>query len=126
MEGYLDYRWLPGTIRRQDPKGLIAAHFRRLGLTTSYRHETHPDDSLFEDVKGFEDVIIRIQLKHILEDKIATLGQDPEIDQLEWRRQCFETQTNKKTKRTDKGDQERGEDSGKQQEQGNLDNPSSE
>lgn len=110
----MDYRWLPGTIRHHDPKGLIAAHFRRLGLTTPYRCETRPDDSLFEDIKGFEDVIIRMHLKHILEDKIATLGQDPEIDRLEWRRKCFKMQTSKKTKGVDKGNQEKGEDSSKQ------------
>ena len=90
LEGYLDYRWLPDTIRHHDPKGLIATHFRRLGLTTTYRHETHPKDFLFEDVNGFEDVVVRMRLKHIPEDRIATLGQDPEIDRLEWRRQCFE------------------------------------
>ena len=84
LEGYLDYRWLTSTILRHDPKGLIATHFRRLGLTTTYRHETYPNDFLFQDVKGFEDTIIRMRLKHIPEDKIATLGQDPKIDRLEW------------------------------------------
>ena len=59
-------------------------HFRRLGLTTTYRHETCPEGFLFEDVKGFEDTIIRMRLKHIDEDKIATLGHDLEIDRLEW------------------------------------------
>ena len=90
LEDYLDYKWFPTTIRRHDPKGLIAAHFRKLGLTTTYKHETRLEDFLFEDVKGFEDAIVRIRLKHIPEDRIATLGQDPEVDQLEWRRQCFE------------------------------------
>ena len=71
----------------------------------------------------FEDVIVKMHVKHIAEDKIATLGQDLEIDWLEWQRQCFETQTSKKTKGTDKEDQESGEDSGKQQEKGKLDNP---
>ena len=113
LESYLDYRWLPDTIPCHDPKGLIAAHLRRLGLTAPYRHETRLDDSLFEDVKRFEDAIIRIHLKHIPEDKIATLGQDPEIDRLEWRRQCFEMQTRKKTKGVDEDDQEQGKDSGK-------------
>ena len=80
LEGYLDYRWLPNTIQHHDPKGLIAAYFRRLGLTTTYRHETHPEDFLFEDVKGFVDAIFRMCLKHIPEDRITTLGQDPEID----------------------------------------------
>lgn len=58
LEGYLYYRWLPGTVRHHDPKGLIKAHFKRLGLTTPYIHETFPDDSLFEDVKSFEDTVI--------------------------------------------------------------------
>ena len=84
LEGYLDYRWFPSIIRHHDPKGLIAAHFRRLGLTTAYKHETHPDDFLLEDVKGFEYDIIRMCLKHIPEDKIATLGQDLKIDRFEW------------------------------------------
>lgn len=84
LEGYLDYIWFPGTIWRHDTKGLIVAHFRRLGLTTTYRHEIRPDYFLFEDVKGFEDAIVRMRLKHIPEDKIATLGQDPKIDRLEW------------------------------------------
>ena len=91
LEGYLDYRWLPSTIWRHGPKVLIVAHFNRLGMTTTYRHETRPNDFLFEDVKRFEDVIIKIHLKHIPKDKIATLGQDPEIDRLEWRTQCFKT-----------------------------------
>lgn len=89
LEGYLDYIWLPGTICRHNPKGLIVAHLRRLGLTTSYKHETSSDDSLFEDVKIFEGVVIWMCLKRILEDQITTLDQDPEVDQLEWRRQCF-------------------------------------
>jgi hypothetical protein len=71
LEGYLDYRWLPGTIQWYDPKGLIAAHFRRLGLTTSYRHKTRPDDSPFQYVKGFEDIVIRMHLKYISEDIIV-------------------------------------------------------
>jgi hypothetical protein len=50
MEGYLDYKWLPGTIRWHEPKGLIGTHFRRLGLTTPYRHEARLNDFLFEDV----------------------------------------------------------------------------
>ena len=36
MEGYLDYRWFPSTMWHHGPKGLIAAHFRRLCLTTTY------------------------------------------------------------------------------------------
>lgn len=80
MEGYLDYRWLPSTIRHHHPKGLIAAHFKRLGLTTTYRHKTCPEGFLFEDIKGFEDVVIIMHLKHIPKDRIASLGQDPEID----------------------------------------------
>lgn len=63
MEVYLDYKWLPDTIWRHDPKGLIATNFKRLGLTTTYRHETCPEYFLFEDVKGFEDVIVRMHLK---------------------------------------------------------------
>ena len=47
LEGYLDYRWLTDTVRRHDPKGLIGAHFRRLRLTTTYKHENCPNDSLF-------------------------------------------------------------------------------
>lgn len=38
LEDYLDYRWLPTTIRRHDLKGLIAAHFKKLGLVMQYRH----------------------------------------------------------------------------------------
>ena len=74
LEGYLDYRWLPSIIQHHDPKGLITTHFMRLGLTTPYKHETHPDDFLFEDVKGFEDAIVRMHLKHIPKDKITTMG----------------------------------------------------
>ena len=64
-------------------------------------------------------------LKHIPEDKIATLGQDPDIDRLEWQRQCFEAQTNKKTKESDKEDKEKDKDVGERQEQGKPNNPSS-
>lgn len=80
LEGYLDYKWLPGTIWRHDPKGLIVTHYKRVGLTTSYIHETRLDDFLFEDIKGFEDAIIKMHLKQIPKDKIATLVQDPEIN----------------------------------------------
>ena len=86
LEDYLDYRWLPDTIRHHDPKGLIKAHFRRLGLTTMYMHEMHLDDSLFKDIKASEYTIIKMRLRHIPEERMATLGHDPEVDQLEWRR----------------------------------------
>lgn len=86
------------------PQGSDRDTFRRLGLITLYRHETCPDDSLFEDVKWFEYAIVRMRMKQIPEDKITTLGQDPKIDRLEWRRQWFEMQTSKKTKGADKGD----------------------
>ena len=92
MEDYLDYRWLPTSVQHHYPKGLIVAHFWRLGLTTSYRHETLPDDSLFKDVKRFEGAIVRMWLRHIPEEQIVFLGQDPKVDQLEWQRQCFVTQ----------------------------------
>ena len=84
LEGYLDYRWLTSIVHRHDPKGLLGAHFKTLGLTTAYKHENHPDDSLFEDVKSFEDVVVRMCLKQIPEDIVATLGQDLEISRLEW------------------------------------------
>ena len=77
MEGYLDYIWLPSTIWCHDPMGLITAHFKVLSLTITYKHETCPDDFPFEDVKGFEDVIVKMHLKKILEDKIGTLVEDP-------------------------------------------------
>ena len=80
-----------GIVHRHDPKVLIAIHFKRLGLTTPYRHETHPDNSFFDDVKSFEDAVVRMRLKHKLEGIVATLGQDPEIDNLEWQRQCLDT-----------------------------------
>ena len=96
LEDYLDYRWLPASIRHHDPKGLIVMHFWKLGLTTMYRHEVHPDDFLFEDVKMFEDAIIRMHLRHIPKERIVILGKDPKIDRLECRKQCFEMQSNKK------------------------------
>lgn len=34
LDGYLDFRWLTTPIRHRDPKGYIATHFQRLGLTT--------------------------------------------------------------------------------------------
>lgn len=74
MEDYLDYRWLSASIQRHDPKGLIAVHFRRLGLMTSYKHETLPNDSLFEEVKGFKDAIVGMRLRHILEERIVIIG----------------------------------------------------
>ena len=91
LEYYLDYRWLPTTIRHHDPKGIIIEHFQRLGLTTVYMHETIPYYSLFEDIKVFEDAIVRMRLRHIPKERIAILGQDPEVDLLEWQRQCFNT-----------------------------------
>lgn len=84
LEGYLDYTWLPGIVRRHETKGLIAAHFKRLGMTTPYKHKTRLDDSFFEDVKIFEDVVVRMRLKHIPEGIVITLGHDPEINRLEW------------------------------------------
>jgi hypothetical protein len=61
-------------------------NFRKLGLTTTYRHEFHPDDVLFEDVKVFKDIIIKMRLRHILEERIVVHGQDLEIDHLEWQK----------------------------------------
>ena len=52
-------------------------HFRRLGLTTTYRHQTHPNDFLFEDIKVFKDTIIRKHLRHIPEEKNVTLAKTP-------------------------------------------------
>ena len=89
LEDYLDYRWLLAPIRRHDPKGLILSHFQKLGLMTLYRHEVHPDDS-FEDTRVFEDPITRMRLRHIPKERIVVLGQDPDLDRMEWRRQCFE------------------------------------
>lgn len=47
IEDYLDYRWIPAPIRWHDLKGIIAAHFQKLGLVTEYRHEVYPDDFVF-------------------------------------------------------------------------------
>ena len=79
-------------------------------MTTSYRHEILPDDSLFEDV------IVRIQLRHIPKERIVVLGQDPKVDRLDRQRQCFDTQSKKKKiKKTDKEELEkkRDEEAGK-------------
>lgn len=62
LEGYLYFKWLTTLIRWHDPKGYIVAHFQRLGLTTSHRHELYLDDSFFEDVDSFENV-----LEHMME-----------------------------------------------------------
>ena len=82
---------------------------------TSYRHETLPDDSLFEDIKGSEDAIVRMWLRHIPKERIAVLGQDPEIERLEWWRQCFATQSSKrkrKIKKTNKEEPNKEKDEG--------------
>ena len=74
LEDYLDYRWFPDPIRRHDPKRLILSHFRKLGLTTLYRHEVHPDDTFFKDTKVFEDAITSMRLRHIRKERIVVLG----------------------------------------------------
>lgn len=50
----------------------------------------HPNDSLFEDTKVFSDAIMRMRLRHIPKERIIVLGKDPDLDQMEWHRQCFE------------------------------------
>ena len=60
------------------------SHFRKLGLATLYRHEVHPDNTFFEDTKVFEGAITRMRLRHILKERIISLGQDPDLDHMEW------------------------------------------
>ena len=90
LEDYLYFRWLPTLVRRHDSRGIIVSHFQRLVLTTKYHHEVYPDDSLFEGTKEFEKTLTCMKIWRILEERIAVLGQDPELEWLEWRRQCFE------------------------------------
>lgn len=104
LEDYLEYRWIPTPIQRHDLKGLILSHFQKLGLMMLYRHEVHPDDSFFEDTRVFEDAITRMRLRHILEERIDVLKKDPDLDKMEWRRQCFEAGSNEeKNDESDKG-----------------------
>lgn len=50
----------------------------------------YPDDSFFEDTKVFEEDIMCMKLRHIPEERIVVLRKDPELERLEWHRQCFE------------------------------------
>ena len=98
LEEYLDFRWLTTPLRWHDPKGYIVAHFQKLGLTTSYRHEPYPDDSFFEDFNSFENVLECIVTRNLPAYILAILGQDLELERLEWRKQCFLKDPNKKKK----------------------------
>lgn len=102
-------------------------HFLKLGLATSYRHEVHPDDTFFEDVKVFKDAIIKMHLRHIPEERIIVLGQDPNIDRLEWQKQCFKVKpSKKKDQESDKeeSDKKKDEEAGKEQGKEKFDDPS--
>jgi hypothetical protein len=95
---------------------LIISHFWKLGLATSYKHEVYPYDSFFEDVKVFEDAINRMRLRNIPEERIVVLGQDPDIDRMEWRKKCFKVKpSEEKDVESDKEkDKEKDEEKGKE------------
>ena len=115
LEGYLYFKWLTTSIRWHDPKGYIATHFQRLGLTTSYRHELYPNDILFEDANTFKKFLNRMRARNLPGDMIASLGQNPELERLEWQKQCFLEDPNKKKGLEVMGDKDKTDGSSKQQ-----------
>ena len=58
-----------------------------------------------------------MRLRHIPEERFAVLGQDPDIDRMEWRKQCFEVKpSEEKDEESDKEkDKEKDEEMGKEQ-----------
>ena len=74
LEDYLDYKRLPTPIRRHVPKGLIIAHFHKLGLVTQYRHEIYLDDYFFEDEETSKNVLEHMRARHLPEERITSLG----------------------------------------------------
>ena len=79
----------------------------------------YPNDTFFEDTKVFEDAITRMQLRHIPEDRIIVLGQDPNIDHMEWQKECFEVKlSEEKYEESDKEESDKEKDKEKDKEIG--------
>lgn len=70
----------------------------------------------------FEDAIIRMRLRHAPEERIVVLGQDPDIDRLEWKKQCFKVKSRKK--KDQESDKKKEEEVGKEQGEEKSDDPS--
>lgn len=120
LDDYLDYRWFPSPIRWHDLKGLILFHFQKLGLTTLYQHEVHPDDTFFEDA------ITRMRPRKILKERIAVLGKDLDLDQMEWCRKFFEAKHSEEKDEETNKDKEKNEeiDKEKEKDKEKFDDPS--
>lgn len=78
-------------------------------MRTQYCQEVYPDDSLFEDTKVFEEDIMCMKLQDIPEERIIVLGQDSELQRLEWRRKCFKARPSEE--KNDKSEKEKIDDS---------------
>lgn len=102
-------------IKRHDLKGYIAAHFQRLELTTSYRHELYPDQYFFEGDDSFETIRERMMTHNLCTNMLASLGQDPELERLEWRKKCFLEDPNERKKLEEAGDKTKTNDSSEKQ-----------
>lgn len=49
-----------GTLRRHDPKGFIEEHIKIVGLSPSYRHDSTPNDFIYQGVTSYEEVLSKI------------------------------------------------------------------
>lgn len=116
QEDYLDYRWFPSPIQQHDPKVLILSHFRKLGLATLYQHQVPLNDTFFEDTKLFENAIRSMRLRHILEERIVVLSEDPDLERMEWCRQCFEAKPSEEKDEESDKDKEKDEETDKEKE----------
>ena len=59
------------TKRKHDPKGYLRAHFNQYHIKITYVHEEIPDDSIYQGVNTFSEVLARAKGKdeksHILQ-----------------------------------------------------------
>ena len=68
-----------------------------------------------------------MRLRHIPKERIVFLGQDPDIDRLEWWKQCFKVNlSKKKDQESDKeeSDRKKDEEAGKERGEEKSDDPS--
>ena len=51
------------TKRKHDPKGYLDAHFKQYHIKINYVHEKIPDDSIYQGVSTFSEVLARSKSK---------------------------------------------------------------
>ena len=64
------------TKRKHDPKGCLNAHFKQYHIKINYVHEEIPDDSIYQGVSTFSEVLERAKSK---DEKIHFLQHQKEL-----------------------------------------------